>query len=529
MSCPTLQTCTVPQLKTALRKAGLSTSGLKAELFARLSSLSGTTTTTKKSTTTKKTTAPKKSTTTKKTTAPKKTTTTKKTTAAKKRECAKLRDCTVAQLKVILTQAGLATSGRKADLFARLSSSGGETNTPTPKKTAATMAPKKRECAKLRDCTVAQLKAVLTKAGLATSGRKADLFARLSSSGGETNTTTELDVFKPIGSHATPDLSGIPAAADPQWRRIYMGFQAEKVHPRTTSTKLSRSDLELTPIMSDHGPALDIRQPFPTNFAKRATRTQLHAFLSSYYGDVFALVAARTTATCPLITYAPKYLETRYRLDDATFMSIEQKIRVDRSAESVTVDATTLASLRRLMRGSKPFVVRVSLTKQKVGRVSKHANALLINPRTHTAMLFESHGLHKDDVHKPLGGWLSSTLSVTLHGLETRHRLQSKDRLCASWSLYYIMMRLVNPDVEGYYLVQSMTRGNLARLLAWITFDIPQQKPCLIGAKTTGRTVRAETGETLGRAAMMQTSGLLVQRVMSHKSKFDLARLETYV
>lgn len=72
---------------------------------------------------------------------------------------------TVAQLKAMCTKEGLSTSGRKADLIDRL-----EQN--------SSAAPKFTE-AELKKKTVAQLKKLLDAAGLSTTGRKGDLIDRL--------------------------------------------------------------------------------------------------------------------------------------------------------------------------------------------------------------------------------------------------------------------------------------------------------------------------------------------------------------
>ncbi len=393
--------------------------------------------------------------------------------------------------------------------------------------------------------TVVQLKKHLRDKGLVLSGRKADLIKRLRDSEKETEEevkesdydgsgggvvtpktkpkTGRRKLFSPTACKFRGDplallasISAIHPKEDPAWASIYASLHADNKHPATTRTRLSRTDLQLTRYRSE-ARTIEIRQPFPKDFAAKLTRKEITVFVSSYYGDVF-VTAAGSRADCDLIDFAPAYLKDRYHLMGSDVMPFSSRISIGINPSSPPIISYP-RDFDAWLGKKEPFLVRMSIRRRDPdGSITHHANCLCVEPLHKTASLFESHGVAHNDIHRIMSMSLQ-TKGIVFFGLEGKNvRLQGADRLCASWSIYYAMLRMVNPTVPGSAILGSMSDKNLLRLLAWITFDVPQAKPCSLGGVFPG--FHSNVGDTLGRDALLSSSGRIVAKALGYRSRF---------
>ena len=399
--------------------------------------------------------------------------------------------------------------------------------------------------------TVVQLKELLRRKGLKVSGRKAELIERLRAADEEDTKEKESEsrasssalvtvsagaggsppppapkkkkkLFNPTAQAVVGNpLSFLASVAehhpqDPVWKLIYTALHEDGKHPATASTRLSADDLEVTRYRTEARPIF-VRQPFPKAFAAKLTPTEIKAFVASYYGDVFAAAVAGKP-DCDLVDFAPAYLKARYHLTGSDVMPFRSRIRIA-TKEGYSPTIFYPDGFDAWLRKHKPFLVRVSLNGQRSdGTRSHHANCLCVDPLRKTASLFEPHGVQHKVIHRLLTMSLKEK-GITFFGLEAKKvRLQTGDRLCASWSIYYAMLRMVNPSVPGAALLRTMSSKNLLRLLAWITFDVPQAKPCSLSGVFPG--FRSRAGDTLGRDALISSSGAIVARTLGSRSRY---------
>ena len=561
--------CLVPQLKSLLRNAKLPVSGRKAALIDRLAragirdaecankksktrsrekkvptskNTKDRTSQTKKkaavATPTKKRTSRRKTTNTSTKKRPAPITTPKKRpapiTSPKKKTVGDYVKYTVAELKNMLRKVHKPVSGRKAVLIARLLD-----NSPPPRRhppgTRPAPTPPRRHPPSplpsrdklLTDTEINDLSRYVLRQLLSEIGVDVDVDDNkltLRNHAIEKRVTHGMleDLKKDylyLSSHQDPTemLARVSAAKDPEWRRLYMKLHSDYKHPTKSSDKLRRDDLESTPELISKTRRVDVRQPFPTDFAKKMSLKDLREFVSSYYGDVLVeaiAVEGMNSRHCDLLEFFPEYLTTRFHLDHGfTVGDPSQPIELlEKTPETSYIPWVA----KQYMRKGKPFVMPVLLIGFLSSEHSSHANYIIVSPRTMRAYLFEPHNNIYTEVHEILAKLLPKELGVSFYGLVPNiQKVQHRDYLCSSWSYYFAMMILVNPDIDGGAITRAMTKRNLVRFFAWLTFDIPQQGTCDLSGSFQGW--KTSKGDTLGFDALTSTTGSVVKEAIGSK------------
>jgi len=210
-----------------------------------------------------------------------------------------------------------------------------------------------------------------------------------------------------------------------------------------------------------------------------------------------------------LLEFFPEYLTTRFHLDHGfTVGDPRQHIKIwKKETNSIPWVA------ERYMRKGKPFLMPVTLYGFFSDEHSVHANYIIVTPENMSAYLFEPHGRDYIEVHENLAKSLQEELGVSLHGLVPNiQKVQYSDSLCSSWSYYFAMMKLVNPNIDGHAITSAMTKRSLVRFFAWLTFDIPQQGTCELSQSFRGW--KTSEGDTLGFDALTSTTGSVVKEAI---------------
>ena len=119
------------------------------------------------------------------------------------------------------------------------------------------------------------------------------------------------------------------------------------------------------------------------------------------------------------------------------------------------------------------------------GKDAKHANGAVIDLARRTAVYYEPHmrdaNVYNDDgslfipygdiqrcVSEYLGG-----LGYTMEPASTECPQQGDDSLCASWSIYNLVLRILNPDVPRDKLAHTASYADLCRMLYVAATAVP--------------------------------------------------------
>ena len=142
-----------------------------------------------------------------------------------------------------------------------------------------------------------------------------------------------------------------------------------------------------------------------------------------------------------------------------------------------TLDKVVERIQKSIRKGKRFFVTSISL--QSVYRKTGHANVLIYDRKKNTLELFDPHGYntlgHYDPKNvrflieyifkkiSPGAHFLNSFEMNPLYGLQSIESLEISEKVeneiggyCGAWALFYLHMRLANPDVPQIRLIQNI-------------------------------------------------------------------------
>jgi hypothetical protein len=157
------------------------------------------------------------------------------------------------------------------------------------------------------------------------------------------------------------------------------------------------------------------------------------------------------------------------------------------------VDPETLKNLRKSITKAKKnktsLLVSVSLKfpiggggaeedKKAKRAYSGHANMLLIDGENRTISIFEPHGRRYSSVHDAIKKLAKSTrLTYTFDDPPARLG-QGAIPLCATFSLFTMALRYVNPAFPSSFLFVASTPQNVIKFLAYLATHVPALFDC---------------------------------------------------
>lgn len=169
----------------------------------------------------------------------------------------------------------------------------------------------------------------------------------------------------------------------------------------------------------------------------------------------------------------------------------------------------------------------------KTGRetYSAHSNMLLVDGAAKTLIHFEPHGLTYKAIQTHMDG-LSKSLGLTFRSFSMKRSGQGIMPLCATFSLFNIVVICVNPDFpDSLFLAVAARSHNIIMFLAYISIHVPALFDCHVRnikkCMERGSTFKI-FAESLTHSEDLEEAAKYMQRYLPEEDYMKLLRPEEF-